>query len=209
EKFPLPVKKVPSARRKEKPTAHKITLLQKSSSNCQSKSYDSYAKLVPHVSPCILGITAHGIEITPVSPNYSMHKPFWSQTGSASDRTGKKKGRTVTLTADDMHKRKNDVKERTTLLLSFPDEHQLRFRRTVTLTTEDMLKKKNDVKARNTLLLSLPDEHQLPFSKHKTTRELWALILKTFGGNEATKKMKKNLLKQHSSKDLSDYGVNL
>nr|GFB99842.1 hypothetical protein [Tanacetum cinerariifolium] len=42
----------------------------------------------------------------------------------------------------------------------------------------------------------LPDEHQLRFSKHKTAKELWAAILKTFGGNEATKKTKKNLLKQ-------------
>nr|GFA95378.1 ribonuclease H-like domain-containing protein [Tanacetum cinerariifolium] len=57
-------------------------------------------------------------------------------------------------------------------------------------------KKKNDVKARTTLLLSLPDEHQLRFSKNKTAQELWAVILKTFGGNEATKKTKKNLLKQ-------------
>nr|GEY93136.1 hypothetical protein [Tanacetum cinerariifolium] len=46
------------------------------------------------------------------------------------------------------------------------------------------------------LLLSLPDEHQLRFSKYKTAKELWAAILKTFGGNEATKKRKKNLLKQ-------------
>nr|GFC86806.1 ribonuclease H-like domain-containing protein [Tanacetum cinerariifolium] len=69
-------------------------------------------------------------------------------------------------------------------------------RRTVTLTAEDMQRKKNDVKARTTLLLSLPDEHQLRFSKYKTARELWAAILKTFGGNEATKKTKKNLLKQ-------------
>nr|GEZ33658.1 hypothetical protein [Tanacetum cinerariifolium] len=68
--------------------------------------------------------------------------------------------------------------------------------RTVTLTAEDMQKKKNDVKARTTLLLYLPDEHQMRFSKYKTTRELWAKILKTFGGNMATKKTKKNLLKQ-------------
>nr|GEX91235.1 ribonuclease H-like domain-containing protein [Tanacetum cinerariifolium] len=68
--------------------------------------------------------------------------------------------------------------------------------RTVTVTTEDVQKRMNDVKARTTLLLSLPDEHQLRFSKYKTTQELWAAILKTFGGNEATKKMKKNLLKQ-------------
>nr|GFA94445.1 hypothetical protein [Tanacetum cinerariifolium] len=32
--------------------------------------------------------------------------------------------------------------------------------------------------------------------KYKTARELWAAILKTFGGNEASKKTKKNLLKQ-------------
>nr|GEX16560.1 hypothetical protein [Tanacetum cinerariifolium] len=69
-------------------------------------------------------------------------------------------------------------------------------RRTVTLTAEDTQRKKNDVKARTTLLLSLPDKHQLRFSKYKTARELWATILKTFGGNEATKKTKKNLLKQ-------------
>nr|GEX24793.1 hypothetical protein [Tanacetum cinerariifolium] len=69
-------------------------------------------------------------------------------------------------------------------------------RRTVTITTEDMQRKKNDVKARTTLLLSLPDEHQLRFSKYKTAIELWTAILKTFGGNEATKKRKKNLLKQ-------------
>nr|GFC46466.1 hypothetical protein [Tanacetum cinerariifolium] len=68
--------------------------------------------------------------------------------------------------------------------------------RTVTVTTDDMKKKKNDVKARTTLLLSLSDEHQLRFSKYKTARELWAAILKTFGGNETTKKRKKNLLKQ-------------
>nr|GEZ77686.1 ribonuclease H-like domain-containing protein [Tanacetum cinerariifolium] len=54
--------------------------------------------------------------------------------------------------------------------------------RTVTITTEDMRRKKNDVKARTTLLLSLPDEHQLRFSKYKTAKELWAAILKTFGG---------------------------
>nr|GEV90621.1 hypothetical protein [Tanacetum cinerariifolium] len=68
--------------------------------------------------------------------------------------------------------------------------------RTVTVTTKDIQKRKNDVKARTTLLLSLPDEYQLRFSKYKTAQELCAAILKTFGGNEATKKTKKNLLKQ-------------
>nr|GEW98628.1 hypothetical protein [Tanacetum cinerariifolium] len=35
-------------------------------------------------------------------------------------------GRTVTFTIEDMQKKKNDVKARNTLLLSLPDEHQLR-----------------------------------------------------------------------------------
>nr|GEY56860.1 putative ribonuclease H-like domain-containing protein [Tanacetum cinerariifolium] len=68
--------------------------------------------------------------------------------------------------------------------------------RTVAVTTEDMQKRRNDVKARTTLLLALPDEYQLRFNKYKTAQELWAAILKTFGGNEATKKTKKNQLKQ-------------
>nr|GEZ27120.1 ribonuclease H-like domain-containing protein [Tanacetum cinerariifolium] len=68
--------------------------------------------------------------------------------------------------------------------------------RTVAVTTEDMQKKRNYVKAKTTLLLALPDEHQLRFSKYKTAQELWAAILKTFGGNEATNKTKKNQLKQ-------------
>nr|GFC90005.1 hypothetical protein [Tanacetum cinerariifolium] len=42
----------------------------------------------------------------------------------------------------------------------------------------------------------LPDEHQLRFSKYETAKELWEAILKTFSGNEATKKTKKNQLKQ-------------
>nr|GEV71080.1 hypothetical protein [Tanacetum cinerariifolium] len=64
--------------------------------------------------------------------------------------------------------------------------------RTVAITAEDMQKRKNDVKERTTLLLALPDEHQLRFSKYDSAKELWESILKTFGGNEATKKTKKN-----------------
>nr|GEY43689.1 ribonuclease H-like domain-containing protein [Tanacetum cinerariifolium] len=144
EAFPLPViefplaEEVPTAseeschcQKKKEATTLKIALLVKLRRNCQSKSDDSYANTASTTT-----------------------------TDTASDETGKKKGRTVTLTAEDMQKRKNDVKARTTLLLSFPDEQQLRF------------------------------------SKYKTAQELWAAILKTFGGNEATKKTKKNLLKQ-------------
>nr|GEY79580.1 hypothetical protein [Tanacetum cinerariifolium] len=63
--FPL-LKEVPTAseecshcQKKRDDTAEKIALLLKSSSNCQSKSNDSYAKLVPHVYPCILGVTGN------------------------------------------------------------------------------------------------------------------------------------------------------
>nr|GFB44422.1 hypothetical protein [Tanacetum cinerariifolium] len=68
--------------------------------------------------------------------------------------------------------------------------------RTVAVTTEDMQKRRNDVKARTFLLLALPDEYQLRFHKYKTAQEWWAAILNTFGRNEATRKTKKNLLKQ-------------
>nr|GFA20934.1 putative ribonuclease H-like domain-containing protein [Tanacetum cinerariifolium] len=50
-----------------------------------------------------------------------------SDTGSASEGSAKKKGRTIAVTIEDMQKRRNDVKARTTLLLALPDEHQLRF----------------------------------------------------------------------------------
>nr|GEU51599.1 putative ribonuclease H-like domain-containing protein [Tanacetum cinerariifolium] len=50
-----------------------------------------------------------------------------SGTGSASESSAKKKGRTIAVTTEDMQKRRNDVKARTTLLLALPDEHQLRF----------------------------------------------------------------------------------
>nr|GEU89525.1 ribonuclease H-like domain-containing protein [Tanacetum cinerariifolium] len=50
-----------------------------------------------------------------------------SGTGSASEGSAKKKGRTVAVTTEDMQKRRNDVKARTTILLAILDEHQLRF----------------------------------------------------------------------------------
>nr|GEU91770.1 hypothetical protein [Tanacetum cinerariifolium] len=75
------------------------------------------------------------------------------------------------------------------------DSGERRQGRIVAITTKDMQKRRNDVNARTTLLLALPDEHQLRFSKYETAKELWEAILKTFGGNEATKKTKKSQLK--------------
>nr|GEY54556.1 putative ribonuclease H-like domain-containing protein [Tanacetum cinerariifolium] len=62
--------------------------------------------------------------------------------------------------------------------------------------------KKRDATARNIALLSKirrncqSKKDDSYTNKHKTSRELCGAILKTFGGNEATKKTKKNLLKQ-------------
>nr|GEY35783.1 hypothetical protein [Tanacetum cinerariifolium] len=53
--------------------------------------------------------------------------PSTTTTNTTSGEAGTKSGRTVTLTTEDMQKKKNDVKARTTLLLSLRDEHQLRF----------------------------------------------------------------------------------
>nr|GEU66372.1 retrovirus-related Pol polyprotein from transposon TNT 1-94 [Tanacetum cinerariifolium] len=47
--------------------------------------------------------------------------------GPASESSTRKKGRAVAITTEDMQKRRNDVKARTTLLLALPDEHQLIF----------------------------------------------------------------------------------
>nr|GEW28954.1 ribonuclease H-like domain-containing protein [Tanacetum cinerariifolium] len=66
--------------------------------------------------------------------------------------------------------------------------------RIMAINAEDMQKRKNYVKARTTLSLALPDEHQLRFIKYDSAKELWEAILKTFGGNEAPKKAKKNQL---------------
>ncbi|GJS14514.1 hypothetical protein Tco_0408986 [Tanacetum coccineum] len=44
---------------------------------------------------------------------------------------------------------------------------------------------------------ALPDEHQLKFHGIEDAKELWAAIKNRFGGNDQTKKMQKNVLKQH------------
>nr|GEU68547.1 hypothetical protein [Tanacetum cinerariifolium] len=49
EEVPTASEESSHCQKKRDATAEKIALLLKSSSNCQSKSYDSYAKLVPHV----------------------------------------------------------------------------------------------------------------------------------------------------------------
>ncbi|GJW92173.1 putative ribonuclease H-like domain-containing protein [Tanacetum coccineum] len=66
----------------------------------------------------------------------------------------------------------------------------------VLVTPEEKTHKKNDVKARSLLLMALPNEHQLTFSQYIDAKTMFAAIETRFGGNEATKKTQKTLLKQ-------------
>ncbi|GJX76238.1 ribonuclease H-like domain-containing protein [Tanacetum coccineum] len=67
---------------------------------------------------------------------------------------------------------------------------------TVPSTAEEKICKKNDVKARSLLLMALPNEHQLTFNQYVDAQSMFAAIKARFGGNEATKKTQKALLKQ-------------
>nr|GEW81883.1 transposase, MuDR, MULE transposase domain protein [Tanacetum cinerariifolium] len=64
------------------------------------------------------------------------------------------------------------------------------------VTTEEKAQKKNDVKARSMLLMRLPNEHLLTFSQYNDAKTLFEAIQARFGGNDATKKTQKTLLKQ-------------
>nr|GEY74034.1 ribonuclease H-like domain-containing protein [Tanacetum cinerariifolium] len=64
------------------------------------------------------------------------------------------------------------------------------------VTTEEKVRKKNDVKAKRMLLMTLPNEHLMTFNQYKDAKTLFAAIQTRFGGNEATKKTQKTLLKQ-------------
>ncbi|GKD76476.1 ribonuclease H-like domain-containing protein [Tanacetum coccineum] len=70
------------------------------------------------------------------------------------------------------------------------------------VTTEEKVQKKNDVKERSMLLLALPNEHLMTFNQYKDAKTLFAAIQIRFGGNEATKKTQKTLLKQMNKPDL-------
>ncbi|GKB31756.1 putative ribonuclease H-like domain-containing protein [Tanacetum coccineum] len=64
------------------------------------------------------------------------------------------------------------------------------------VTTGEKVQKKNDMKARSMLLMTLPNEHLMTFNQYKDAKTLFAAIQTRFGGNEATKKTQKTLLKQ-------------
>nr|GEY50584.1 hypothetical protein [Tanacetum cinerariifolium] len=151
EEVPTASKESCHCQKKREATAVKIALLLKSRRNCQSKTVTLTIKVVDPVLRNIKWyqslVRSFGLQ----KNNYQSTSPLviefgdsyevpastasTTTTDTSSDETGKKKGMTVTLTAEDMQKRKND-----------------------------------------------------------------AAILKTFSGNEATKKTKKNLLKQQYGK---------
>ncbi|GJS15737.1 ribonuclease H-like domain-containing protein [Tanacetum coccineum] len=60
---------------------------------------------------------------------------------------------------------------------------------------EEKAQKRLEVKARSTLMMSIPNEHQLKFNSIKDAKLLMEAVEKRFGGNTATKKTQRNLLK--------------
>ncbi|GJY48507.1 ribonuclease H-like domain-containing protein [Tanacetum coccineum] len=64
------------------------------------------------------------------------------------------------------------------------------------VTIKEKVQKKNDVKERSMLLMALPNEHLMTFNQYKDAKTLCAAIQTRFGGNEATNKTQKTLLKQ-------------
>ncbi|GJZ48301.1 hypothetical protein Tco_0602133 [Tanacetum coccineum] len=61
---------------------------------------------------------------------------------------------------------------------------------------KDKAQRRLEVKARSTLMMGIPNEHQLKFNSIKDAKLLLEAVEKRFGGNVATKKTQRNLLKQ-------------
>ncbi|GKE26179.1 hypothetical protein Tco_1441563 [Tanacetum coccineum] len=64
-------------------------------------------------------------------------------------------------------------------------------------TAEEKAQRRLELKARSTLLMGILNEHQLKFNSIKDAKSLLHAVEKRFGGNVATKKTQRNLLKQH------------
>ncbi|GJQ91433.1 hypothetical protein Tco_0002572 [Tanacetum coccineum] len=63
-------------------------------------------------------------------------------------------------------------------------------------TAEEKAQRRLELKARSALLMGIPNEHQLKFNSIKDAKSLLQTVEKRFGGNAATKKTQRNLLKQ-------------
>ncbi|GJY03718.1 hypothetical protein Tco_0369658 [Tanacetum coccineum] len=65
-----------------------------------------------------------------------------------------------------------------------------------TTIVEEKAQRRLELKARSTLLMGISNEHQLNFNSIKDAKSLLQDVEKRFGGNAATKKTQRNLLKQ-------------
>ncbi|GKA06125.1 putative ribonuclease H-like domain-containing protein [Tanacetum coccineum] len=81
-------------------------------------------------------------------------------------------------------------------ILKLGERMALQLQRCPPATAEEKTNKNNDLKARGLLLMALPNEHQLTFSQYPDAKSVFAAIETRFGGNAATKKTQKTLLKQ-------------
>ncbi|GKA25821.1 ribonuclease H-like domain-containing protein [Tanacetum coccineum] len=63
-------------------------------------------------------------------------------------------------------------------------------------TAKEKAQRRLEVKARSTLMMGIPNEHQLKFNSIKDAKKLLEAVEKRFGGNAATRKTQRNLLKQ-------------
>nr|GEX64371.1 hypothetical protein [Tanacetum cinerariifolium] len=63
-------------------------------------------------------------------------------------------------------------------------------------TAEEKAQRRLEVKEISTLMMGIPNEHQLKFNSIKDAKQLLKAVEKRFGGNAATKKAQRNLLKQ-------------
>ncbi|GJR67029.1 ribonuclease H-like domain-containing protein [Tanacetum coccineum] len=63
-------------------------------------------------------------------------------------------------------------------------------------TAEEKAQRRLELKGRSTLLMGILNEHQLKFNSIKDAKSLLLAVKKRFGGNAATKKTQRNLLKQ-------------
>ncbi|GJU40007.1 hypothetical protein Tco_1192964 [Tanacetum coccineum] len=63
-------------------------------------------------------------------------------------------------------------------------------------SVEEKAQRRLEVKERSNLMMAIPNEHQLKFNCIKDAKKLLKAVKKRFGGNAATKKTQRNLLKQ-------------
>nr|GEW16440.1 hypothetical protein [Tanacetum cinerariifolium] len=111
-KFPLPVKVVATVRKLEMPLPKVCTAIKEKKKKLPVK--DRW-HLCTRIMNTILKLC-----VTHTIPSHTKHNLLHDTTTRRDDEQS---GRTVTFTIEDMQKKKNDVKVRTTLLLSLPDEH--------------------------------------------------------------------------------------